>query len=243
MIGSTGTTLNVYLVSNPNINVVTQKYLPQSIDETKRVIENWSVSPSSYYNWDEEDGQLIFGGSATPVPYNIRFESQMFMTDGTNKYQVQTTIQENVGSGWVDIPNTNKLYQVSNKRSIVDINRSYETGDQIRMTVQLIPNPVPEDPDNYIPTYATILRTDDIFVWRNLLEQGFTDPLTGDGVDYPFINKRRYLFSPIILDVVPNLSETAYTLPAFQEVWYSNDAETIDITPTNDLDDIGKPCQ
>jgi len=92
-----------------------------------------------------------------------------------------------------------------------------------------------------IPPYAADLG-DGNFVWRNILDQGFIDPLTGVGVDYPFVNKRRYLFSSLVLDIVPDLTHTQ-TRDAFAETWFSDDAESLDITPANDLDDIGKPCQ
>jgi len=241
VVGYTGTTLSVVPIASPSDSLYSRKYLSQYIDETKRTITNWSGgTTSTSYNWSNGILTISFPPTRT---YKIRFEAQVGLTDGTNKYLVKTVIQEDAGSGWTDIPETDKLYQINNQRTIVEINRDYGYGDQIRMMVQLVPNTVPEDPTNYIPTYATILRNDGIMVWRNILDQGFTDPLTGVGVDYPFINKRRYLFSTVVLDVVPNLNETSYTLPAFQEVWFSDDAESIDITPTNDLDDIGKPCQ
>ena len=91
-----------------------------------------------------------------------------------------------------------------------------------------------------IPSFATDLGNGN-FVWRNILDQGFIDPLTGIGVNYPFVNKRRYLYSNIVFSVVPDMNDTE-TRVAFEEVWYSPDAESIDITPLTDLDDIGKPC-
>jgi hypothetical protein len=222
-----------------------QKYLSQSIDETERTITNWSGGTSTFFDWNTSTGILtiVGAGPGVELPYNIRFETQMQLTDGTNKYLVQTTIQENVQSaGWTDIPDSTRLYQVSNEKAIVDVIRNYHGDDQVRMRVQLVPNDVPEDPDNIIPTYANILRNDGFFVWRYISEQGYLDPLTGEGVDYPFINKKRYLFQNIVLGLVPDLTDTP-TRTAFEEVWYTDDAESIDITPTNDLDDIGKPCQ
>jgi len=44
-----------------------------------------------------------------------------------------------------------------------------------------------------IPYYATSLG-DGNMVWRDILQQGYVDSETNLGVDYPFINKKRYLF-------------------------------------------------
>lgn len=92
-----------------------------------------------------------------------------------------------------------------------------------------------------IPYYATNLG-DGNMVWRDIMAQGYIDPLTGEGVDYPFINKKRYLFSSIILDIIPDLSDAA-TLAAFSQVWFSDNAVTANVAPTGDINNIGKPCQ
>ena len=91
-----------------------------------------------------------------------------------------------------------------------------------------------------IPTFATQLDDDGNFVWREILEQGYIDPLTGDGVDYPFINKRRYLFANLILTIVPDLSDRD-TQSAFRNLQIGT--STLKIKPLGDLDNIGKPCQ
>ena len=90
-----------------------------------------------------------------------------------------------------------------------------------------------------IPYYATSLG-DGNFIWRDIIPQGNIDPLTGLGVDYPFMNKKRYLFSSVILDVRPNLSDSQ-TFHAFSEIKYG--APTIiNSNPISDLNNIGKPC-
>ena len=92
-----------------------------------------------------------------------------------------------------------------------------------------------------IPYYATKLDNNGNYVWRTILPQGYIDPLTGIGVDYPFINKRRYLFSTIILDIVPDLND-ADTKTAFSRIKF-NDPITQNIVPFNDdINNIGKPC-
>jgi hypothetical protein len=91
-----------------------------------------------------------------------------------------------------------------------------------------------------IPYYATNLGNGN-YVWKDILPQGFIDPVTNQGVDYPFVNMRRYLFSPIILDVVPNLDDNN-TFSVFTEIKFG--APTIlNKSPLGDINNIGKPCQ
>ena len=92
-----------------------------------------------------------------------------------------------------------------------------------------------------IPYYATKLDDMGNYVWRTIMPQGYIDPLSGLGVDYPFVNHRRYLFSNIILDITPDLND-AKTRTAFEQAWYSRNPIVKNILPTGDLNDIGKPC-
>lgn len=91
-----------------------------------------------------------------------------------------------------------------------------------------------------IPNYATNIFNGN-YIWRNILQQGIFDPLTDIGVDYPFVNGRRYLFLNIIFDVTPDLSD-AYTLDVFTNLKFG---APIRITnkPIGSILNIGKPCQ
>lgn len=98
------------------------------------------------------------------------------------------------------------------------------------------------DQTQSIPSYATEVDGNGNYVWREILPQGYIDPLTGIGVDYPFVNNRRYLYSNIILNVIPDLDD-ANTRNVFNDIWFTRNSEIIDTTPIGDLDDIGQPCQ
>lgn len=93
-----------------------------------------------------------------------------------------------------------------------------------------------------IPTYATKIDDNGNYVWRDILPQGFIDPLTGIGVNYPFVNGRRYLFSTIVLTVIPDMDD-ANTAIAFDNMWFSNNPTIKNKKPKSDLNNIGKPCQ
>ena len=95
---------------------------------------------------------------------------------------------------------------------------------------------------NSIPYYATEIDNNGNFVWREIMPEGYIDPITGIGTDHPFVNKKRYLFSTIVFDVVPDLDD-AFTLDAFSEIWFSRYQKTLNTTPAGDINNIGKPCQ
>ena len=90
-----------------------------------------------------------------------------------------------------------------------------------------------------IPYYATSIGNGN-YVWRDILPQGYFDPITDQGVNYPFVNKRRYLFAPIVLDISPDLDD-AGTLDAFNQIRYPLPT-VLNTQPLNELNDIGKPC-
>jgi len=93
-----------------------------------------------------------------------------------------------------------------------------------------------------IPSYAT--KIDDEkgnVVWRNIMEQGYIDPITGVGVDYPFVNKKRYLFTNIILSIKPDLSDYN-TRNVFNEIKF-DEPTLVNTNITGNLNDVGKPCR
>lgn len=95
------------------------------------------------------------------------------------------------------------------------------------------------DQTSSIPYYALNVGNGNM-VWRNILEQGYIDPLTGDGVDYPFINKRRYLFDNLILSVIPN-TDDSNTANVFKEIQFGQPTLLFN-SPSDDISKIGKPC-
>jgi hypothetical protein len=93
-----------------------------------------------------------------------------------------------------------------------------------------------------IPEYATKMDENGNYVWREILPEGYVDPLTGMGVDHPFLNGRRYVFTSLILSISPDLNDYV-TKTVFNEIWYTKNIGSKNIVPRNDLDKIGKPCQ
>jgi len=240
------TTLDVIPIYSPSNEFNGTKSQKQTLTTTANVIENWDANTTTYFSWDEEDGYLQFQNNTF---YNISFKTKIYLPEGTDQYIAQTDMQEYVGGMWVTIVGTTRKYfSNDDPEQSVNFSKAYLSGNRIRVRVQLIPNPGERKVET-IPDYATILTTEGRLVWRDINPQGYVEPLTGVGVDYPFFNERRYLFSPVILNVIPNLTEDVNfkhdpTNLVFEEIWFSPDATTLDITPTkDDLNNVDKPCQ
>lgn len=90
-----------------------------------------------------------------------------------------------------------------------------------------------------IPKYA--IKVNDLeenYIWRNILPQGSYDPITNEGVNYPFINKKRYVFITPIVDIIPDMLNSR----TFDILKYGNPSIS-NLSPTTDVNNIGKPCQ
>ncbi|MFW6246635.1 MAG: hypothetical protein ACOC22_00465 [bacterium] len=93
---------------------------------------------------------------------------------------------------------------------------------------------------NRIPEYAFELSNGDM-VWKNIMPEGFIDPLTGLGTNHPFVNKRRYLFADVILDIYPDLNDST-TRSAFENIWFDKNTIPLNTLPTTNIGDINRPC-
>lgn len=229
-----GTTLKI---NNNGTNEETfSKSLKQSILSELDTITNWDENSSTYYNFNASAGTITMNHYGD---YNIEFETEVYITNGSDKYIVQSVLCVDD----VPITTTTKTYLKESNNTIKKTTATITItqNDVLSVKMKLIPNP-DERKVETIPDYAKMIKSDGKYVWREILPQGYVEPLTGVGVDYPFFNKRRYLFSQIILDVIPNLDDII-TNTVFNEISYTKNATSIDITPLTELDNIGKPCQ
>ena len=92
-----------------------------------------------------------------------------------------------------------------------------------------------------IPYYAVSIG-DGNYVWREILPQGYFDPASNLGVDYPFVNQKRYLFSSLILSISPSLLPNTNTKNVFEYIKFP-DPTSLNISPNSDLANIGMPCK
>ena len=93
---------------------------------------------------------------------------------------------------------------------------------------------------NSIPPFATKIDDDGNYVWRNILDNGFFDPLENIGVNFPFINQRHYVFSNIIFKMQPDLDHLN-TDVVFDEILFAQNT-LINAEPDSSLDNIGEIC-
>lgn len=100
------------------------------------------------------------------------------------------------------------------------------------------------DEVNSIPEYATLIDGKGNYVWRDFVPQGILDPISEQGVNYPFINGRYYIFQSVLLPITPSLNNEV-TKTVFNDIWFTqNVTKTNAIIKNNgDLGNIGKPCQ
>lgn len=91
-----------------------------------------------------------------------------------------------------------------------------------------------------IPNYATQLDNNGNFVWRDILDNGFIDPIENIGVAFPFINQKHYVFNNFVFKVQPDLLDP-FTDDLFEEIRFPNNILD-STTPNSDLDDIGRIC-
>ena len=245
---ASASTFTAQIQNSPSSKLSVGKPEKKSIDTTTRTINKWDEQSSSTFDWDGNSGILTFTIPAAFL-YEISFQTQIRLSYDTDKYIAETYLEDSSGYAWVEIPNTRRKYQLNSPVQKTSFTKSYVTGDQIRMRVRLIPNP-DERKVYRIPDYAKMIVSDGKYVWRDILPQGYIDPITNEGVDYPFFNGRRYLFETVVLDTPPNLTtdpdfDHPNTLAVFDEIEYYQDATTLETTPENqdDLDNIGKPCQ
>jgi len=243
---------SIEIAGSPSTNFTATKLLKKSLTTTTRTIDDWDEQSTTLFDWNYNTGVAEFTIPAS-FTYEISFQTEIRLPLGTDKYIAETWLEENTTGSWVEIldldlkPITRRKYQISSPIQTAKYTRTYGYGDKIRIRVSLIPNP-DERKVFRIPDYAKMIEADGKYVWRNILPQGYVDPTTNLGVDYPFFNKRRYLFEPIVFDVIPNLNEDLAlkhdnTLTVFDEISYYKDPISLDETPLTELDDIEKPCQ
>ncbi len=93
--------------------------------------------------------------------------------------------------------------------------------------------------DYNIPDHAVILDQYGNYIWKEILPHGFIDPLTGEGVNHSFVNKKHYVFNEVILDMEANLNDTTTNVNLSGIIFEPN---TILKNKPNNLNKFGKKC-
>lgn len=99
----------------------------------------------------------------------------------------------------------------------------------------------PDIVERPIPNYAVDLGNGN-FLWRDFLDFGFIEPLTTIGVNFPFVNNTHYVFSNIVLSLVPNLDDSN-TATIFNEINFGNGILNRNVPITQiDSNDLNSKC-
>jgi hypothetical protein len=240
--------LDVVFTGNTGVTSSIKKSDQQIIGSDTTPIQDWTSienNTGGAVTANLSNGTFIFGFVGD---YELKFSARIRFPQNSYKHYAVIKIQKQNGGTWVDISGSTILFENSYEQKTVTITKNFIFGDTIRIVTRLIPNPnelVPEETE--IPEYATELSNGQ-YVWREIVPQGFTEPLSGNGVDYPFMNGRRYLFAPLILSISPDLDDDDNghnTRDRFAEISMNNNYTLLEFNPEpeNDLNDIGKPCQ
>lgn len=94
--------------------------------------------------------------------------------------------------------------------------------------------------DSEIPSYAVKIDDNGNYLWKDLLQNGYIDPLSLLGVNYPFINKRHYIFTNMVLKFVTELNDPV-TANLFATIKFGRNSMQY-VTPTSDLNNLGNKC-
>lgn len=94
--------------------------------------------------------------------------------------------------------------------------------------------------DMQIPNYAVKIDDHGNYLWKDLLPNGFIDPVSERGVNYSFMNKRHYIFSNIVLKLVTELNDPA-TATLFQTIKFGPNSSLYN-KPTSNLNNLGDKC-
>jgi len=94
--------------------------------------------------------------------------------------------------------------------------------------------------DTEIPSYAVKIDNDGNYIWKNILENGYIDPISNLGVNHPFVNNTHYVFTNVILDLVPDL-DNSFTQTAFTNIKFGPNT-LLNSKPITSLNNLGTKC-
>lgn len=94
--------------------------------------------------------------------------------------------------------------------------------------------------DLNIPSYAISVDNKGNYIWKDILANGYIDSISGAGVDYPFINKRHYIFNTIVLGLKPDMNN-ANTNLVFSTIKFGGNNRLYN-KPSSDVNALGNKC-
>jgi hypothetical protein len=98
--------------------------------------------------------------------------------------------------------------------------------------------------DLNIPLYAIPIDNKGNYIWKDFLQNGYIDPISGKGVDFPFVNQRHYVFNTIVLPLKPNTNDTVFdTNDVFNNILFNTNTGVYTKPATQgSLNNLGNKC-
>jgi hypothetical protein len=94
--------------------------------------------------------------------------------------------------------------------------------------------------DLNIPSYALPIDSRGNYIWKDILPNGYIDPITGNGVNFPFVNKRHYVFTTQVLSLIPDMSDL-FTSAIFNDIKFPSNTN-LNTKPNSSLNNLGNRC-
>ena len=212
------------------------KISKQSISSELLNISKWDgVNESkSIITWNSLDGEVTFNSAGD---YVLTFTTNIYLNPNNNSNVVETYLILN--NEIVNDSTTRYDYNNNLIKSTVFVN--VNANDVLKIGIKLVPNSDRVNIINVIPDYAYIDMNKGKYIWRNIVPQGMINN-DGEGVNYPFLNNKRYLFFNEILSITPNYNDVD-TKSVFNKLAYLLNSDTINNELLTELDNIDKPCQ
>jgi hypothetical protein len=183
----------------------------------------------------ESVSRKIYGGSSTIRPYSIYTSGNVLIGDKVR--YVASEYEESLVERmeyYVRFFHSSGFYQFKYNPfvpiKIRDFSDVLSTGNITGGT----------ETDFNIPSYAINIDNKGNYLWKELLANGYVDPITGKGVDHPFVNQRHYVFNNIILPLVPDLND-ATTFAQFNDIKFGANS-LVNFIPSSSLDSLGNKC-
>jgi hypothetical protein len=197
----------------------------------KRTNGNGTPETYKYYNWITETYEDVVYNMSTG--YNV---GDVLMGDVVN-YQLLSFSQtvEKRMTNYITFPYDVGVLQFKYNPFIPIKLRDF--GDEV-ITANISGG---TENDFTIPSYATLIPDGNgNYVWRDILPNGYIDPITNSGVDYPFVNKRHYVFTPITLPLTPD-PDHANTNSVFSAIKFGPNSK-LNTKPNTPLSGLGNRC-
>lgn len=94
--------------------------------------------------------------------------------------------------------------------------------------------------ETIIPPYAVKLDDNGNYLWREILDFGYVDPIDGIGNNFPFVNGTHYVHKNIILSMTPDMTHSNTNI-VFSDIEFAGN-QLINTTPSNNLNNSGIIC-